>query len=146
MSDSDKKQTTLKGKTDKLAVPSVSRDVMGVFDIFKQDIEVRRDEIVARREDIATNKEIQIIALEHADKENERNYKVFIKSHDEIAKDNKFKRNVGYICLLGVFAILAVGFVMSWKGNPLGNYIITSALSIIIGAIGGWGLAQNREE
>lgn len=116
-----------------------------VIRILNKELDIRALENKTREQEIEAKKEIESKSLEYADKDNERKFKAYEIDQKEISKDGSLKRICILIAIISVILIIGYGCFLLYENNLYGERIIISALSFLMGSIGGWGIAQKHK-
>ena len=118
----------------------MAKEIDNIPPNFNRYLDFLEKELSVREKEAETNKAIQLKTIESADKDSDRNFEVFKEQNKHEADRNKFIRHMGYISIGIFFIVLCFSGYLVVNGNPIGEKLLNTTISLVIGGFGGWGL------
>lgn len=110
-----------------------------LLDVFKKDIESRTRESDNRRD-------VELSAQQYSDKEGERLFKFHLEELKLRVKKTYFSWFFTTFSFTAFLCIIGVSVWMIKNNIQGGSELLTGAISLIVGSVGGYGFAVSRKD
>ncbi len=101
-------------------------------------------ELRFKREELRVQRELELKSIELSEKESDKSFEAFKLNHAEEKIQRSHSRKMEFVIFGTLILIFLIGCIFEFCNKEIGRYIITTVISLFLGGLGGWGIAQKK--